>query len=219
MPITRQGLVNEEIFSDDIINKMCTKLTAMLTPTFETAINNKCATILESVKESVKDSVKEIKDLVIANCDRLDTADIKLDQLEQYSRRNNLRVYGIDETDGENTDEVLLHFFNNKLKVPLTLREIDRSHRTGKTIGDKPRSIIVKFTSYRWRSQIFNQKKLPKATKFVIKEDLTKYRAGVLQEAIKTFRRSNVWTHDGRIVIKHAGKTHAVTSVKEFPAV
>lgn len=211
MPTTRHGSATEELLSDDAVNKICVKLTAMLTPTFESTMNNKCATIIQSINE--------IKDLVKVNSNRFVAIDKRIDDLEQYSRRNNLRVFGVHEVQGEDTDTLLLDLFRNKLNLTITLNELDRSHRVGKPVSGsgRPRPILVKFISYRIRAQIFTNKKMLKGSNYSIKEDLTKNRSNILQEAIKRYGIANAWTRDGRILIKHAGRTFSVTSTDEFP--
>lgn len=94
------------------------------------------------------------------------------DKLEQYTRRNNIRIFGVKEEPREDTDKQVLYIFKEIMDVPITINEIDRSHRTGryKTNG-KPRPIIVKFTSYRSQASVFNSKKKLKGSGLIIKED------------------------------------------------
>ena len=42
-----------------------------------------------------------------AGCNAAAALDVKLDSLEQYSRRNNIRIHGMEETDGESTKEAV----------------------------------------------------------------------------------------------------------------
>lgn len=43
----------------------------------------------------------------------------RTDDLEQYQRHNNLWVFGINETDGEDTDKLLINMFMEKLDVDM----------------------------------------------------------------------------------------------------
>lgn len=52
-------------------------------------------------------------------------------KLEQYSRRANIRLYGIPETERENTDKLMLDLLRDKMALSLSLGDIDRSHRIG----------------------------------------------------------------------------------------
>ena len=59
----------------------------------------------------------------------------QLDDLEQYTRRTNIRIFGIPEptgTDPEDTDAKAIEFFANQLSITLSSDNISRSHRTGK---------------------------------------------------------------------------------------
>ena len=74
------------------------------------------------------------------------------DRLEQYGRRSNMRVYGIPETQGESTTQIVLDLAN-RLGSPLTVHDICTSHRLGYHRRPRegedsapPRPIIVRFT-------------------------------------------------------------------------
>ena len=86
---------------------------------------------------------KQVDDLTQSSSHQRDA----LDEYEQYSRRNSLRIWIKEkETPGEVTNRVVTDYAK-KLEVELQPGDIDRTHRVGK-LGDKPRPIIVKFTSY-----------------------------------------------------------------------
>ena len=55
----------------------------------------------------------------------------KLDDIEQYSRRNCLLFTGIVEKDNENTDQLILDTCRESMGIELSLQDIDRSHRIG----------------------------------------------------------------------------------------
>ena len=96
----------------------------------------------------------------------------KLDDIEQCSRRNCLLFTGIVEKDDEkNTDLLILETCRESMGIELSLQDIDRFHRIGiktqREVLPEPeqngqmkhqnvRPIIVKFTSYRGRQQVFS---------------------------------------------------------------
>nr|KAG5701922.1 hypothetical protein BaRGS_014987 [Batillaria attramentaria] len=82
----------------------------------------------------------------------------RVDELEQYSRRNNIRISDIPETDGEDTDDLIIAI-GNEIGVTITEEMIHRSHRVGKKGDDFCRPIICKFTSYRYKQRLFKEKK------------------------------------------------------------
>ena len=65
---------------------------------------------------------------------RILTLEANADRQEQYSRRPNLRVQGLEEKrEGENTDRIMIQLINDTLAVvsPLKIEDIERSHRLG----------------------------------------------------------------------------------------
>jgi len=145
-------------------------------------------------------------------CQTLDHAIVNLqgkcDELEQYTRRNSLRLSGVTEKDGEDCYDNTLSILNKHLSLspPLALDDIDRLHRTGRTRTDgKPRQIIIKFTRYTQRQRVMERGRYFKNTPFYLNEDLTKHRNQLLFHARKAKRDKLIrdcWTTDGRIMVK-----------------
>ena len=74
----------------------------------------------------------------------------KIDDLEQYTRRNSIRINRVPEFKGENTDDIIKSVAKT-IDVELTDDMVDRSHRVDpkSTTDHRNRAIVVKFTSYR----------------------------------------------------------------------
>ncbi|XP_031340990.1 uncharacterized protein LOC116169102 [Photinus pyralis] len=79
----------------------------------------------------------------------------ELDELKQYSRRNNIRVFGIPETSGENVEDKFLSVTKDRMSIVLMPNEIERCHRIGKKINNKPRPVIIKFMSYKTKALLY----------------------------------------------------------------
>ena len=100
----------------------------------------------------------------------------KLLYAEVYSRRENLRFYGIEEI-GEQEDllEVFQSFLKSQLKInsdEIAEIEVQRVHRVGKPKEDgSSRPIIVRFLRFGDREFIFSKSKLLKGTTFGISAD------------------------------------------------
>ena len=136
----------------------------------------------------------------------------KNDAHEQYSRRNNLRLHGIQETPDENLEEVVVTLMNKELQLdpPLASADIDRLHRIGPRNPDqsqRPRQVILKLTSYRTRERIYKSraKLRHSACQVYVNEDLTKPRASLLWAARQEKKKGkiqDVWSYDGKVSIK-----------------
>ncbi|XP_069122472.1 uncharacterized protein [Argopecten irradians] len=156
----------------------------------------------------------------------------RIDDLEQYSRRNCLKFRGIPESKEEDTDQVIIKSCNETLGVMVESSDISRSHRVGKPNSNYPRDIIVRFISYRVRAfvyekrfDLFNNRKLRNENgkiTFFLNEALTKTRMDVFAKARYLKKQkliSGTWTQDGRIVVRgNDGQKSTVTTFSDLRA-
>ena len=139
----------------------------------------------------------------------------KLDDLEMYGRRENLRILGIAEALASSRDdsEEKVIKLATELGINLQARDLQRAHRLGKkkVIGAaKPRPIIVRFMSYKKRQEfMFAKAKLRDMEGYAgvfIAEDLTQLRAKLLKYVKNDCTGDFVSCHtmNGRIRIKRS---------------
>lgn len=196
-----ESCVNKYLSSDDIFNRLVTKLTEMMTSAVETAVRSALSSV-NSEMGKLRDEVSNLTGKVVLLEDKLA---VKTDELEQYQRRNNLRIHGLEEVSGEDTDAIVADLCRNRLSLDLPTEAISRSHRVGKqqTPGRdgkrRHRPIIVQFTSYQNRRLVFNSKKRLKGSGITITEDLTAQRAAVYRRAVELHGVRRSWTMDGRV--------------------
>lgn len=140
---------------------------------------------------------------------RLVTAESAIDELEQYGRRNALRITNEwPEREDESTDNLVLKLANDLLGVELQESDISRSHRVGPSQARKPRSVLVKFTSYRARERVYRARMKLKTSreKIFINEDLTKKRGQLAYNARQLKKDQQIqdtWTYDCRVFVKN----------------
>lgn len=141
----------------------------------------------------------------------------RLDRTELYSRRNNLRLFGITENENEYCDDIAIKVFNDKMGLTLPLNSIERCHRVGlKKTNGRPRAILVKFCSYRDRRLVYDNKSKLKSKGVTIKEDLTSTRLKMLKLATEKINFRNVWSSDGTILIKYKNKIFKFDELSEL---
>ena len=144
---------------------------------------------------SLKDRVENLESrlAVVENTNFL--LERKCDDLESYTRRQNLRIVGIPEAvDNSETAEVCLEKVKEEISklddVQMNLdMAIDRAHRVGpkKDKQGRPlqRAMIVRFTSWRARTHVYTKRKKGadnNGTRFYV--DLTKRRVDLKKKAI-----------------------------------
>lgn len=160
--------------------------------------------------EETEERVAALEERVLMLETLAQTQEDKQDDLEQYTRRNSLRISGISETPSEDIYTITMETLNTSLALnpPLEISHIDRLHRVGrpKTNGT-PRQVLVKFTSYQHRQKVMTKRSALKTTSspLYINEDLTKKRDDLLwccRMAKRNHQLKECWTSDGRVLIK-----------------
>ena len=131
------------------------------------AVQKTADAALKIAEETKKEMKKEISK-VMNYCDTLKSENTRLkgyvNHLDNYSRRNNLVIGGIEESNEEHCEQLVLTFFKDKLKLDddtVNAIKIDRCHRLGKRLAHvtRPRSLIVRFRDFSDRQCIWIAKK------------------------------------------------------------
>ena len=96
----------------------------------------------------------------------------EMDDLNQYGRRENIRIQNIpeDNLNADDDGERIVKNVANKFGIQLTDSDIQRAGRIGykKNGNAKPRPIIARFVSYKKRNQFLYEKaKLKKSETFI----------------------------------------------------
>ena len=137
---------------------------------------------------------------------RVDVLSKNVNNLEQYTRANNIRIFGLDDRDREEsnaqTEIKVRRLLSAKLGITIENRDIEACHRLGRFLPSGNRPVIVRFTNRKLKvAAIINRRKL-KGTQIVITEDLTQLNHDKLKE-IKTLECVNqAWVRDGKLVVK-----------------
>ena len=172
--------------------------------------------LLENENEIIKTAQNQAK-----LDDKTDQEKIKeqINNLEQYGRRNNLRIDGIAEDypeTAEQTGRKLAECLNATIQ-DLNIRrcDIDIAHRIGKRNNNnqRPRQIIVKFVSRMTRDAVWQGKKLLTRLRVFVNEDLTQLNAHVMTCIRKKLpdEVETSWSNNGRLYFKNkSGSDHEV---------
>lgn len=160
---------------------------------------NFCNDLLDKKMNDITNTIQVIKNekhtvennQILENSNNYDLKLIKdkLTDLENRSRRNNLRFDGIPEDKDEDwkvSEAKIKKLLNEKLGMDEDI-EIDRAHRSGKIERNgKNRVIIARFTNYKTKEVILKNSNKLKDTGFYINEDFAeetqKLRASLVPE-------------------------------------
>ncbi len=133
---------------------------------------------------------------------------LKIDDIEQESKLNNLRLVGIHEEEAEILQQKVVEIIRDKLNLQaINGSDINTCYRLGKPNESKTRDVIVRFNSRDKRNLIYQCKRnMPRENQPIyINEDLTLRRNKLFYDARsmkKSGRLTAVWTQEGNIIIK-----------------
>lgn len=128
----------------------------------------------ENLKEKVENQEKRLRDL------------------ERQARKNNLVFFGIEENEKsyESLEREFINWVEHYLTVKTSLSDIQEIKRIGKK-EERPRPIVVTFSTLGTKIKIMKQKRALKDTNYYIKEDYPKYvleKRKELQEQLQSER-------------------------------
>ena len=212
----RDGSVSEQ---DELVTNIIKSLleSSEIRLLISTAVSDAVRSTLEKINASLEEhtgkihdleckldqsnrNINKLKDYADQSSTTIEELKTELNNLEQYSRRNCLRITGIPEKQNEDTNNIILRMADEKLQTPLSVQDIDRSHRIGNPNTKGHRPIIVKFTNYSARSRFIMSRRKLKSTGIGIQEDLTARNRELLKKTSGHPKISSAWSLDGRII-------------------
>ena len=166
----------------------------------------------EFKNKSQAEEIQRLSTIVTDQRTTMNNLRLSVAELDQYSRRNCLQIFGVEEQVNESTDDIICQLARDSLGVTISKDDIDRSHRVGdpnkqpKRKNGKPerraRPIVVKFTSYRTRHAVISRRRRLKGTDVAIQEQLTKANLQLLKSVKKIKNVLTAWSSDGRVIAK-----------------
>ena len=229
-------------FTKELVTKITTQVKAEIVKPFEKRIEileaklfekeldsdklNRKIESLENDLKKAKESEQHDKTCIIRVMEKQSG---KLNELEQYGRRNNIRIAGLAEASNtnnnnkttsetaEDTSKAIIKFLNEKIEgLNLCINDIDIAHRLGKRdTNSKPRAAIVKFVSRYKRDQVMKNRRCLKGSGIFVNDDLTKLNQAVLmsiKRKLNQERNETAWSWEGKLYVKTASGT--ITQVR-----
>lgn len=142
--------------------------------------------------------------------------------VEQYGRRNNIRIRGLKLRHGEECQTAVAMFFNENLQVNINREDIEAAHilptRSDNSAESVPPSsasassstqsrqrapptIIVRFKKRDVRDSVLRKRRLLKNSSVSIVEDLTTLNSQTLNRVSKDPKTATAWTWNGKIYV------------------
>lgn len=182
------------------VTKTAKEVASLIMPGIANIISVAVATVVSTAVKDVADKILRSSDEAQKYCllNRYEN-----DRLEQYMRRDNLRIVGLAEEEDENEEILQAKTIEVAADMGVTVEpgDISTVHRLGKP-GERSRPVIVRFCHRKKRNEMMIKKKelKRKGRNIYINEDLTPLRATLLKIVKEQDGVTNATTRDGRIL-------------------
>ncbi|KAK3889136.1 hypothetical protein Pcinc_006877 [Petrolisthes cinctipes] len=129
---------------------------------------------LEFTQREVDELKTEIKEQTKSSHEKMKQLEERINYQEDYSRKKNVRISGVEERDGNETWEQSVKTVTSLLQDKLQLEglELERAHRVGVRRDAKPRTIVARFSRYCDREAAMRNARKLKGTNIFLDDDL-----------------------------------------------
>ena len=148
--------------------------------------------------------IKNVETEYAKICQVAQTAKAHAVENEQYSRKSNIKIIGLNESKQENQKQLVLDLLKEKMDVNLREKDIDVAHRVGiyKKNNKYPRAMIVRFVRRDHKMLVMKNRKKLKGQKYVVVDDLCQELVKVYNRVRNDERVQEAWTWFGKVFIK-----------------
>ena len=192
---------------------------------FKAEIRNSLTDMFEKVKEKVENIeqrvvVCEQKLEEPCSC-RAEILELRkeLNRLQQHSRKDNSRIFGLKETKDENCKKAVCDMLEEKLGISLSVRDFSAAHRLPSENKDKPLPMIVRFKDRSDKEVVMKNRKKLKGTGISINDDITRDNMKLMNRAENSEKFESVWFSHGKVLGKlkgPRGKTKTLELFEKF---
>ncbi len=163
-------------------------------------IKQTCVTQISKVREDMNMQARNQEGIVKGIHDRLN-------HLEQYSRKNNVRIYGLHESKDEDVFQTVSTSVFPKLpaEASFKLHDVDNMHRLGGAVAStQPRQIIIKFVTHHAKMNFLRQRKSLKGSGISLSDDLTAQNFKLLRELQTNSDVYQAWSWDSKMYVRNS---------------
>lgn len=129
---------------------------------------------LEKEKAADKTIIQDLRKQCHTANENCEILEDRCDYLEDYSRRNNVHITGMEERPGGETWEQTAEHVQNMLADKMQLPDIilERAHRVGQRSEQRARPVVARFLRFSDRELVMRNAKKLKGTNIFINDDL-----------------------------------------------
>lgn len=153
--------------------------------------------ILQRERNEDKEKMQVLMNELQVKTNLIKELEDKTTYLDDYNRRNNLQIVGVEEQSNESWEQTAVkvnQIIENKLHLPKV--DIERAHRVGPRRDQKSRPIIARFSRFCDREAVIRNAGKLRGTSIFINEDLSPASQAVRREQLPLLHQAR---RDGKI--------------------
>ena len=204
-----------------LVQQIMQAMTPLVTAAVTTAVSAAMKAVLGTVvQQAVAQVERKMNEKMEANS-LLFKYDI--DRMEQYSRRESIRISGLPEPAEESEEKLRDSIVELGAAIGVNLQPttISVCHRLGRRVAGKRRPVICKFVARTSKIALLSSKKNLKGKEeykgIYINEDLTRIRSKLFHKARQDDKVKNATTKDGKVICYMKEGIHPSPVVLETP--
>ncbi|KAG5891144.1 hypothetical protein JTB14_005479 [Gonioctena quinquepunctata] len=185
-------------------------------------LNSKLDEIMS--KQQVK--LEECESKIVSLQRENENLQYQVDRHEQFHRRNCVRIFGLQEGEDENTEDMIHNLLNKTMKLKINVTaNTEYCYRVGrpniKTTAEernqtKPRAILIRFLKFKDRQKVMENRQQLKGSGVVIREDLSKKKLDLMKSAANKYSYRNVWSMNGEVFVNDSGRKKKIVKLSDL---
>ena len=116
----------------------------------------------------------------------------RIAQLEQYTRKNNIAIHGVEERSTEDVEEIVCNI-GQAIGIQISAKDIETAHRIPTRRSDVPKPIVVRFQSRKTRNQFLAKKKTHISNRQVVNKPDAAEGKVLFYEQLSPFNKDLMW--------------------------
>lgn len=183
-----------------VINNVMSAIQPLIMQAVSAAIVSSTSAVIEKLNEITEDYKEEKRTVQIVKVE-VQHQRSEQDKLEQYSRIDNVKIFGLEENENEILEDKIIEL-GKVAGVEMKKEDISVCHRLPRGRGGH-RPTIVKFVRRTTKANLMQSKQKlkgnPQYKDVFIVDDLTSLRSKILRELKEDPNILRVWSRDGKI--------------------
>ena len=197
-------------FQELLMSKMNEKICSVSSMVTHVEDQIRCVEVklgaLESENAILKNNISDMQHKLENAEDMVIKAWHHANATEQYTRKNNIRINGLQLDRNSPCAEQVAMWMSSRLRVQTTVADIEAAHvlpqSPAERASGKPPTIIVKFVRRDLRDRVVKARSALRGTRFVINDDVTKLNYKLLQRVRNQHPELSAWYYNGKCFIK-----------------